>query len=78
MFTKGRENKDLNAKMRHAQDRLRSSTSSELDDYDDATDCRIEIEIEELESKKVACEREIDVLNKRLEEERIQYLDVLK
>eukprot|EP00794_Sanderia_malayensis_P020151 gene20151-22125_t len=63
--------------MKQAHKRLRS-VSSDVDDFDDATDCRIEIEIEELESRKESCQRDIDNLNKRLDDERIQYLDILK
>ena len=63
--------------MRKAHERLKSA-SSELDDYDDALDCKIELEIEELEFQKEECENDIDELHKRLEEERKQYIDILK
>ena len=77
MLSKVKESKDLQSKMRKAQERLKS-TSSELEDYDDAIDCRIELELEELEFRKGECDHDIDDLHKRLDQERKQYLDILR
>lgn len=54
------------------------STSCEFEDFDDAIDCRLELELEELECQKEECDNDITELNKRLEEEREQYLDILR
>ena len=77
MLTKVTESKNLQQKLRNVQERLKS-TSNEFDDYDDAVDCRIELEMEELEYKKEECDQDINKLYKRLEEERQQYIDILR
>ncbi|XP_065056328.1 kinesin-like protein KIF16B [Rhopilema esculentum] len=77
MLTKVKESKNLQQKLRNVQERLKS-TSNEFDDYDDAVDCRIELEMEELEYKKEECDQDINKLYERLEEERQQYIDILK
>ena len=77
MITKVRKSKDLQLKMKTAQERMKS-TSSEFEDFDDAIDCKLELELEELEYEKGECEHDIVELHKRLEEERQQYLDILR
>ena len=63
--------------MKTAQKRMQS-TSSEVEEFDDAVDCKMELELEELEYKKEECDNDIADLHKRLEEERNQYLDILR
>ena len=77
MISKVKESKDLQKKMKTAQKRMQS-TSSEFEEFDDAIDCKIELELEELESKKEECDNDIADLHRRLEDERNQYLDILR
>ena len=77
MISKVKESKDLQKKMKTAQKRMQS-TSSELEAFEDAVDCKMELELEELEYKKEECDNDIADLHKRLEDERSQYLDILR
>ena len=77
MISKVKESKDLQLKMKTAQKRMQS-TSSEFEEFDDAIDCKIELELEELEYQKEECDNDIADLHKRLEDERNQYLDILR
>jgi len=77
MISKVKESKDLQQKMKTAQMRMQS-TSSDFEEFDDAVDCKMELELEELECKKEECDNDIADLHKRLEDERNQYLDILR
>ena len=77
MISKVKESKDLQQKMKTAQMRMQS-TSSDFEEFEDAIDCKMELELEELECKKEECDNDIADLHKRLEDERNQYLDILR